>query len=210
MVKRGWQFDIIQRAIKLFVRDFGFLGCCTCYSFFSSARPTVKDMPQDVDDEIGDMKRMICWHDVQNQQGNTKKHMLPKDTFCTSDIFCMVFPSLLVALYSTYVWYLFGCFSGQPPCLVFFPRSSSLAPSSWVQGSCCVELLWWKWEKWIRWRTSKIRSSVNWWLDHPRTRIFDHGYKNHGDVVIFSPLSGSGYGTPSKWPFMVCKWELLT
>lgn len=102
MVKRGWQFDIIQRANYL-SGTLGSWDVYTCYSFFPSTGPTVKDMPQDVDDDIGDMKRMICWHDVQNRQGNTKKHMLPKDTFCTSDIFCMVFPSILVALYSTYV-----------------------------------------------------------------------------------------------------------
>lgn len=70
-------------------------------------------MPQDVDD-FGDMKRMICWHDVQNRQGNTKKHILPKDTFCTSDIFSMVFPSILVAL----VWYLLVVLGANPPCLV--------------------------------------------------------------------------------------------
>ena len=84
-----------------------------------------------------------------------------------------------------FVWYLLVVLTANP-----MPRSSSLAPSSWVQGSCCVELLWWKWEKWIRWRTSKIRSSANWWLDHPRTRIHD--------MVIRIPWWCSNFQSPFR------------
>lgn len=175
MVKRGWQFDIIQRANYLS----GILGSWDVV-LVTRSFPRLDQLSK-ICPKMW-MMRLATWNGwfvgmmSRTGRGNTKKHMLPKDTFCTSDICCMVFPSILVAL----VWYLLVVLAANPHAKSSPFRSSSLAPSSWVQGSCCVELLWWKWEKWIRWRTSKIRSLEKLVIldHHPRTRIFTwHGKK---------------------------------